>query len=64
MKRARHNRAEKREQSRIESVQAAEPQLVRIEKPVYGGAFLARVEKKAIFVPLTMPGELARVRIG
>jgi 23S rRNA (uracil1939-C5)-methyltransferase len=40
-----------------------EPQLVEIEKPIYGGAFLARVEGKAVFVPLTLPGEQARVRI-
>ncbi len=38
-------------------------QLVTIEKPIYGGAFLARVEGKAVFVPLTLPGEEARVRI-
>ncbi len=37
--------------------------LVRIEKPIYGGAFLARVAGKAVFVPLTLPGEEARVRI-
>ena len=37
--------------------------LVQIEKPVYGGAFLARVEGKAVFVPLALPGEEARVRI-
>lgn len=37
--------------------------LVQIEKPIYGGAFLARVEGKATFVPLTLPGERARVRI-
>ncbi len=37
--------------------------LVEIEKPVYGGAFLARVEGKAIFVPITLPGEKALVRI-
>ncbi len=41
----------------------APPQLVEIEKPVYGGAFLARAAGKAIFVPLTLPGEQARVRI-
>jgi len=41
----------------------AEPQLVEIEKPIYGGAFLARLEGKAVFVPLTLPGEQARVRI-
>jgi 23S rRNA (uracil1939-C5)-methyltransferase len=38
-------------------------QLVEIEKPLYGGAFLARLEGKAVFVPLTLPGEQARVRI-
>jgi 23S rRNA (uracil1939-C5)-methyltransferase len=38
-------------------------QLVDIEKPIYGGAFLARVEGKAIFVPLTLPGEQVRVHI-
>jgi 23S rRNA (uracil1939-C5)-methyltransferase len=38
-------------------------QLVEIEKPIYGGAFLARAEGKAVFVPLTLPGEQARVRI-
>ena len=38
-------------------------QLVNIEKPVYGGAFLAHVEGKAVFAPLTLPGEQARVRI-
>jgi 23S rRNA (uracil1939-C5)-methyltransferase len=37
--------------------------LVEIEKPIYGGAFLARMEGKATFVPLTLPGERARVRI-
>ena len=37
--------------------------LVEIEKPIYGGTFLARMEGKAIFVPLTLPGEQARVRI-
>jgi len=37
--------------------------LVEIEKPIYGGAFLARLEGKAVFVPLTLPGEQARVRI-
>jgi len=41
----------------------SESQLVEIEKPVYGGAFLARVEGKAVFVPLALPGEKARVRI-
>jgi 23S rRNA (uracil1939-C5)-methyltransferase len=36
---------------------------VTIEKPIYGGSFLARVDGKAVFVPLTLPGEQARVRI-
>jgi 23S rRNA (uracil1939-C5)-methyltransferase len=36
---------------------------IQIEKPIYGGAFLARVEGKAVFVPLALPGEQARVRI-
>lgn len=42
-------------------VQIEEP--VKIEKAVYGGAFLARVEGKAVFVPLALPGEQARVRV-
>jgi 23S rRNA (uracil1939-C5)-methyltransferase len=37
--------------------------LVEIEKPVYGGDFLARAEGKAIFTPLTLPGERAMVRV-
>ena len=37
--------------------------IVRIEKPIYGGAFLARIAGKATFVPLALPGEQARVRI-
>ncbi|HVZ82068.1 MAG TPA: 23S rRNA (uracil(1939)-C(5))-methyltransferase RlmD [Terracidiphilus sp.] len=40
-----------------------DPQLVTIEKPVYGGAFLAHAEGKALFVPLALPGEQARVRV-
>jgi 23S rRNA (uracil1939-C5)-methyltransferase len=42
---------------------SVEPQVVEIEKPVYGGAFLARLEGKAVFVPLVLPGEKARVRV-
>lgn len=42
---------------------SAPPQLVAIEKPIYGGAFLARAEGKAVFVPLALPGEQARVRM-
>jgi 23S rRNA (uracil1939-C5)-methyltransferase len=42
---------------------ATEPQLVEIVKPIYGGAFLARMQGKAVFVPLTLPGEHVNVRI-
>ena len=41
----------------------APSQLVQIEKPIYGGSFLAHNEGKAMFVPLALPGEQARVRI-
>jgi 23S rRNA (uracil1939-C5)-methyltransferase len=44
-------------------VSAEDVQLVEIEKPIYGGAFLARVEGKAVFVPMVLPGEQARIRI-
>lgn len=40
-----------------------EPQIVEIEKAIYGGDFLARVEGKAVFVPNALPGEQALVRI-
>jgi 23S rRNA (uracil1939-C5)-methyltransferase len=43
--------------------QSASPLLATMEKPVYGGACLARVDGKAVFVPLTLPGEEARIRI-
>lgn len=36
---------------------------LRIEKPIYGGAGLARHEGKAIFVPFTLPGELVEARV-
>jgi 23S rRNA (uracil1939-C5)-methyltransferase len=39
------------------------PALVQIEKPIYGGAFLARIEGKAVFVPMALPGEEVRVRV-
>jgi 23S rRNA (uracil1939-C5)-methyltransferase len=42
---------------------AAQAKLVQIEKPVYGGSFLARDEGKAVFVPFVLPGEQARVQI-
>lgn len=43
--------------------QSAQTPHVEIEKPIYGGAFLARVEGKAVFVPLALPGEQVRIRI-
>jgi 23S rRNA (uracil1939-C5)-methyltransferase len=51
-----------RSASRQKTEAQAEP-VVSIEKPVYGGNFLARHEGKAIFVPLTLPGETVRARI-
>lgn len=54
------NSAEPRPASNKSSL--AEQNLVEILKPVYGGAFLARAEGKAIFVPLTLPGEQVRIR--
>ena len=45
------------------AAQPARSALVQIEKPIYGGAFLTRVDGKATFVPLTLPGEQARIRI-
>ncbi len=38
-------------------------QLVHIDKPIYGGSFLAREAGKVIFVPMALPGEEARIRI-
>jgi 23S rRNA (uracil1939-C5)-methyltransferase len=52
-----------REQIPDLSGDAAPSQLMQIEKPIYGGAFLAHIEGKAVFVPLALPGEQARVRI-
>jgi 23S rRNA (uracil1939-C5)-methyltransferase len=43
--------------------QTPPPQVVEIEKPVYGGNFLARHEGKAVFVPLALPRETVRVSI-
>jgi len=50
-------------ESRVVAPGPAQPQFVQIAKPIYGGAFLARVEGKAVFVPLTLPGEQVRVRV-
>ncbi|MGA8739864.1 MAG: 23S rRNA (uracil(1939)-C(5))-methyltransferase RlmD [Terracidiphilus sp.] len=53
----------KRAKSQLRSAKPALSTVVQIEKPIYGGAFLARVDGKATFVPLTLPGEQVRVRI-
>src|SRR5579863_7206503 len=53
----------KRRPQRPRHAEPAQEALVEIEKPIYGGAFLARIEGKATFVPLTLPGEQVRVRI-
>ncbi|MGC2616044.1 MAG: class I SAM-dependent RNA methyltransferase [Terracidiphilus sp.] len=53
----------KRVNKKLEDTKPVRSALVQIEKPIYGGAFLARLEGKATFVPLTLPGEQARVRI-
>lgn len=64
MKRARTRRSRSdAKHAPSDSRPPAPPLLVMIEKPVYGGAFLARAEGKAIFTPLVLPSEQARVRI-
>ncbi|MGA3136976.1 MAG: 23S rRNA (uracil(1939)-C(5))-methyltransferase RlmD [Terracidiphilus sp.] len=50
-------------ESRSSQPPLAVSQIVQIEKPIYGGAFLAHLDGKAVFVPLTLPGERVRVRI-
>jgi 23S rRNA (uracil1939-C5)-methyltransferase len=57
-----HHRPQRRDRIPQKAV-AAPVQLVQIEKAVYGGNFLARVEGKATFVPLVLPGETANVSI-
>jgi 23S rRNA (uracil1939-C5)-methyltransferase len=49
--------------TRTEQQSRSAERLLQIEKPIYGGAFLARDEGKAVFVPFVLPGEKARVRI-
>lgn len=53
----------KRNRPRTSPSRPSKTAVVQIEKPIYGGAFLARTEGKATFVPLTLPGEQARIRI-
>ena len=52
-----------RQRRQQKSTKPARTAVVQIEKPIYGGAFLGRIEGKATFVPLTLPGEQARVRM-
>ncbi len=54
-----------REKDRAKNIERSQSttQLVQIEKPIYGGAFLARIAGKAMFVPLALPGEQVRARI-
>ena len=56
-------RRNKRMPSQPRPVAPAPLRLVQIEKPIYGGSFLAHDEGKAVFVPLTLPGEQVRVRL-
>jgi 23S rRNA (uracil1939-C5)-methyltransferase len=63
MKKRRRQFAQHKVATPEHGTRSAVPQLVQIEKPVYGGTFLARAEGKAVFVPLTLKGEWARVRI-
>lgn len=53
----------KRKPQKPRNATPARSALVEIEKPIYGGSFLSRVEGKATFVPLTLPGEQVRVRM-
>jgi 23S rRNA (uracil1939-C5)-methyltransferase len=53
----------KRPKPQVRRSSPAESRLVQIEKPIYGGSFLARDEGKAVFVPFTLPGERVDVRI-
>ena len=53
----------KRPKPQVRRSSPADSRLVQIEKPIYGGSFLARDEGKAVFVPFALPGEQVRVRI-
>jgi 23S rRNA (uracil1939-C5)-methyltransferase len=53
----------KRSRNERKSAKPDRTALVQIEKAIYGGAFLARLEGKATFIPLTLPGEQVRIRI-
>jgi len=52
-----------RPDTKRDSEVAKSTHILQIEKPIYGGGFLARAEGKAVFVPLALPGEQVRLRI-
>jgi 23S rRNA (uracil1939-C5)-methyltransferase len=45
------------------STSAATDHVVEIEKPIYGGNFLARQDGKAIFVPFALAGERVQIHL-
>lgn len=64
MTKRRQQRPESRKRTAPATVrQQSAPRLVEIEKAIYGGSFLARVDGKAVFVPLALPGETVSVCI-
>jgi len=56
-------RSKPRPETELDSKASDRSEILQIEKPVYGGAFLARAEGKAVFMPLTLPSEQVRVRL-
>jgi len=63
-----HNQQKKRvpQVSSVKPAKELSPsstQTIEIEKPIYGGNFLARQDGKAIFVPMALPGETVRVHL-
>src|ERR1019366_8295089 len=42
----------------------AQPDLIKVDKWVYGGESLARVDGRVVFAPYLLPGETARLKIG
>jgi 23S rRNA (uracil1939-C5)-methyltransferase len=51
------------QRAKKQNLESAESILLEVEKPLYGGAFLARLDGKAHFTPLTLPGEEIRARV-
>ncbi len=62
-KRRRNQPATQRRKPVKIALSGSSAQLVQIDKPIYGGSFLARVDGKAVFVPLALPGESIKARI-